>query len=149
MSLPVRYHLALVLVGLNVLGTGVVAAFAYRTSRQSLEDQAWLAVGGVVQARQQAVVRLLERRQERLDAFLASLDSLCGERGPKGTLALERECVRVALVGLRTAERASAVELRYGSKRIAARGSWAQAAPSPSGGGRAAVADVGRRGRGV
>ena len=132
MPLPVRYHLALILVGLNVLGTGVVAAFAYRTSRQSLEDQVWLAVGGVVEARQQAVVRLLERRQERLDAFLASLESLCGERGPKGTLGLERECVRVALVGLRTAERASAVELRYGTRRVAARGSWRQPVESPS-----------------
>ena len=142
MSLPVRYHLALILVGLNVVGTGVVAAFAYRTSRQSLEDQAWLAVGGVVEARQQAVVRLLERRQERLDAFLASLESLCGERGPKGTLALERECVRVALVGLRTAERASAVELRYGSRRIAARGSWPQPVASPSVGALASMTSV-------
>src|SRR2546425_506102 len=79
MSLPVRYHLALVLVGLNVVGASVVAAFAYRTSRQSLEDQARLAVGSVAQARQQAVVRLLERRQERLNAFLGSLESLCGD----------------------------------------------------------------------
>ncbi len=130
MSLPVRYHLALVLVGLNVVGAGVVAAFAYRTSRQSLEDQARLAVGSVAQARQQAVVRLLERRQERLNAFLESLESLCGERGPKG-LSLERECLRVALVGLRTAERATAAEVRYGTRRLAARGSWRQPVESP------------------
>ena len=122
----------MILVGLNVVGTGVIAAFAYRTSRQSLEDQARLAVGGVVQARQQAVVRLLERRQERLNAFLSSLESLCGERGPRGTLGLERECTRVALVGLRTAERATAVELRYGSRRLAARGSWRQPVESPA-----------------
>ena len=131
MSLPLRYHLALILVGLNIVGTGVVAAFAYRTSRQSLEDQARLAVGGVVQARQQAVVRLLERRQERLNAFLASLESLCGERGPRGNLSLEHECVRVALAGLRTAERATAAELRYGVRRLAARGSWRQPVESP------------------
>jgi len=130
MSLPVRYHLALVLVGLNVVGASVVAAFAYRTSRQSLEDQARLAVGSVAQARQQAVVRLLERRQERLNAFLGSLESLCGERGPKG-LSLERECLRVALVGLRTAERATAAEVRYGTRRLAARGSWRQPVESP------------------
>ena len=130
MSLPVRYHLALVLVGLNVVGASVVAAFAYRTSRQSLEDQARLAVGSVAQARQQALVRLLERRQERLNAFLESLESLCGERGPKG-LSLERECLRVALVGLRTAERATAAEVRYGTRRLAARGSWRQPVESP------------------
>ena len=132
MSLPVRYHLALILVGLNVVGAGVVVAFAYRTSRQSLEDQARLAVGSIAQARQQAVVRLLERRQERLNAFLASLESLCGERGPRGVLGLERECMRVALVGLRTAERATAAEIRYGARRLAARGSWRTPVESPA-----------------
>jgi len=87
-------------------------------------------------------VRLLERRQERLDAFLASLESLCGERASKGTLGLERECVRVALVGLRIAERASAVELRYGSRRIAARGWWRQPVASPSVGALASMTSV-------
>ena len=65
-----------------------------------------------------------------------------GERGPKGTLSLERECVRVALVGLRTAERASAVELRYGSRRLAARGSWRQPVASPSVGALASMTSV-------
>src|SRR2546423_9071547 len=124
MTLPVRYHLALILVGLNVVGASVVAAFAYRASRQSLEDQARLAVGSVAQARQQATVRLLERRQERLNAFLGNLESLCGERNPHGVLSLERECIRVALVGLRTAERATAVRLPYGKRRLAGPRRW-------------------------
>ena len=132
MSLPLRYHLAVVLVGLNVVGTVVVATFAYRTSRQSLEDQARLAVGSVAQARQQAVVRLLERRQERLSASVANLESLCGERGRRGNLALERECVRVALAGLHNAERATAAELRYGTRRLAARGSWRKPLRDPA-----------------
>ena len=134
MSLSLRYQLGVVLVGLNVVATVVVATFAYRTSRQSLEDQALLAVGGVAQARQQAVVRLLERRQERLNAFLASLESLCGERGPRGTFGWERQCVRVALVGLRNAERATAAELRYGDRRLSARGSWREPVQSPAAG---------------
>ena len=142
MSLPVRYHLALILVGLNVVGAGVVAAFAYRTSRQSLEEQARVAVGSVAQARQQATIRLLERRQERLNAFLASLESLCGERNPRGVLSLERECMRVALVGLRTAERATAVELRSGTRRLVARGSWRTPVESPEVGALAAMAEV-------
>jgi signal transduction histidine kinase/ActR/RegA family two-component response regulator len=142
MSLPVKYHLALILVGLNVVGAGVVAGFAYRTSRQSLEDQARLAVGSVAQAHQQATVRLLERRQERLNAFLASLESLCGERNPRGVLSLERECIRVALIGLRTAERATAVELRYGTRRLAARGAWRTPVESPGVGVLAAMTDV-------
>ena len=134
MSLSVRFHLVLILVGINVLGTVVVAAFAYRTSRQTLEQQALLAVGAIAEARQQAVVRLLERRQERLGGSLATLEALCGERGPKGTLGLERECMHDVLVGVHTAERAAAVELRYGTRRLAARGSWRKPAPSPDSG---------------
>src|SRR5262249_9622833 len=132
MSLPLRYHLALILVGLNIIGTGVVAALAYRTSRGSLESQARLAVGSVAEERQQAMMRLLERRQERLNAVLASLAALCDERVTRRSrLALERECVRVALAGLRTAERATAAELRFGIRRIAAGGSWKQPVDSP------------------
>jgi signal transduction histidine kinase/CheY-like chemotaxis protein len=139
MSLPLRYQLVFILVGLNVIGTVVVATFAYRTSRQTLEDQARLAVEGVVQAREQAVVRLLERRQERLNAFLASLESLCGERGARGSFGWERECVRVALVGLRNAERATAAELRYDKRRLAARGSWPSDVQLPAAGALAAM----------
>jgi signal transduction histidine kinase len=140
MSLPLRYQLGAVLVGLNVVGTVVVATFAYRTSRQSLEDQARHAVGGVAQAREQDVVRLLERRQERLDAFLASLESLCGEQNPRGSFGFERQCVRVALIGLRNAERATAAELRYGARRLAVRGSWRTPVQSPPAGTLSAMA---------
>jgi len=134
MSLPLRYQLGAVLVGLNVAGTVVVATFAYRTSRQSLEDQARHAVGGVAQAREQDVVRLLARRQERLNAFLASLESLCGEQGLRGSFGFERQCVRVALIGLRNAERATAAELRYGARRLAVRGSWRTPVQTPAAG---------------
>jgi len=134
MSLSVRYHFALILVGINVVGTVVVAAFGFRTSRQTLEQQALLAVGAIAEARQQAVFRLLEGRQERLGASLATLETLCGERGPRGTLALEHECMRDVLIGVHRAERATAVELRYGARRLAARGSWRKPAPSPEAG---------------
>jgi hypothetical protein len=51
MSLSVRYHLALILVGINVVGTVVVATFAYLTSRQTVERQALLAAGAIADAR--------------------------------------------------------------------------------------------------
>ena len=131
MSLSLRFHLSVILVGLSVAGTLVIAAFAYRTSRQALEQQALLAAGAVAQARAQSVVRLLAGRQERLAASLTSLEALCGERGPTGRLGLERECMRAVLVGVHTSERAAGVELRNGSRRVAARGSWRRIVQSP------------------
>ena len=93
MSFPLRYQLALALVGLNIIGTAAVAGFAYRASRDTLENQATRAVGVVAQEREHALLQLLQRRQERMDAFLESTESLCGERGPKGKLGWESECV--------------------------------------------------------
>jgi signal transduction histidine kinase/CheY-like chemotaxis protein len=124
MSFPLRYQLAAALVGLNVIGTAGLAVFAYRASRTSLEAQATRDVGMVAQARDEALVQLLQRRQERMDAFLRSVESLCAESTPKGTLGWESQCVRVALSGFQTAERATAADLLYGRRRLAARGSW-------------------------
>jgi signal transduction histidine kinase/ActR/RegA family two-component response regulator len=140
MSLSVRFHLVLILVGINVLGTVVVAVFAYRTSRETLEQQALLAAGAIAEARQQAVVRLLEGRQERLGGSLATLEALCGERGARGSLGIERECMHDLLVGVHTAERAAAVELRYGARRLGARGSWRKPSPPPQPGALASFA---------
>src|SRR5260370_26722585 len=124
-SLPLRYQIALVLVGLNVVGTGVVGGFAYRASRESLEDQAAHAVGVVAQARAAALVHLFEERQRRINAFLASVQSLCGERSPSGRFGFERECVRVALAGILAAEHPTAAELWYGGHPHWSLGVWA------------------------
>ena len=140
MSLSVRFHLALILVGLNIAGTLVVALFAYRISRQTLEQQALAATGAVAAARKQSLDRLLEGRQERLDASLTALEALCGERGPRGTLALERGCMRAVLIGLQSAERATAIELRYATRRLSTRGSWRHPVSSPAEGALAAFA---------
>src|SRR5262249_59189978 len=112
-SFPLRYQVAAALVGLNVFGTVTLATYAYRTSRESLEQQAALAVDVAARAREESLVRLLEGRRDRLTAFLGSLESLCGERVSSGPFDWERQCVRVAVSGFQTAERAVAVELRY------------------------------------
>src|SRR5690242_2568503 len=80
MSIPRRYQFAIALVGLNIAGTAALAMFAYRASSQSLEDQATRDVAVVAQEREQALTQLLERRRERMDAFLKGVESLCGER---------------------------------------------------------------------
>jgi signal transduction histidine kinase len=124
MSFPLRYQLAVALVGLNVIGTAGLAMFAYRASRTSLEAQATRDVGIVAEARDEALVQLLQRRRERMDAFLSNVESLCAESTPKGNLGWEGECVRVALSGFQRAERATAADLIYGRRRLAAGGSW-------------------------
>jgi signal transduction histidine kinase/ActR/RegA family two-component response regulator len=127
-SFPLRYQVAAALVGLNVAGTAALATFAYRASRESLEHQAELAVDVAARAREESLVRLLEGRRDRITAFLGSVESLCGERGPGGRFGWERECVRVALSGFQTAERAGAVELWYRARPLAARGIDAEGA---------------------
>jgi signal transduction histidine kinase len=140
MSLSVRYHLALIFVALNVTGTFVVVVFAYRTSRQALEQQALLAAGNIAESRREAVQRALDARQQRLNESLATLEALCGERGPRGRVSLERECMHAVLVGFHSAERAAAVELRNAGRRLAARGSWRTPVESPGAGALAAFA---------
>ena len=122
MSFPLRYHLAAALLGLTITSGVALTAFAYRASRDSLEEQAARAVGSVARAREQALTRLLEGRRDRMQAFLASLESLCAERATNGRFGWEHQCVRVALTGFQIAERAEAVDLKYAGRRLAARG---------------------------
>jgi signal transduction histidine kinase/ActR/RegA family two-component response regulator len=128
LSFPLRYQVAVALVGLNVIGTVALATFAYRASRASLESQAARTVAVAAHERDQALVRFLQQRHDRLSAFLGSVESLCGERSPSGKFDFERECVRVALSGFQTAEHAEAAELSYGGRQLAARGSWEESA---------------------
>ena len=145
MAFPLRYQFTVALVGLNIAGTAALASFTYRESRNSLKDQAMQAVGVVAQERDHALVHLLRHRQERMDAFLQSVESLCGERSRGGTIGWERECVRVALTGFRNAERVPAATLSYRGRRLATWGAWPLdgiASPAP-------LADIaGRAGEG-
>jgi signal transduction histidine kinase len=140
MALPLRYHVAIALVGLNVVSTTALLTFVYRASSESLEVQATSAVGVAAREREQALVRLLEQRQDRMHAFLGSVESLCGERTPRGTFAFERECVRVALGGFQTAEHADAADLLYGTRLLTRQGRWPDGTPSIPDGQLAAIA---------
>jgi len=101
---------------------GFVAWFAYQQGRESLTRQAVASARVVAGAREYALTRDIQSQQDRLRAFLGSLDSLCGERTTMRAIDWDLECVHVALTGFQRAERATAVELRYGVRRIAAIG---------------------------
>ena len=111
--LSLRASLAAALVVVNVGLAAVVAVFAYQAAHDVMVDQAVGAVAGVARSRERELERLLERRQQRLDGFLASLQSLCAERNPSGTLGLEDQCMRAAVVGLHRSERATTTQIRY------------------------------------
>src|SRR5262249_12720468 len=116
---------------LYLAGTGLVAGVAYRASRKTLERDAVRSVGLVAYNRERAIVGVLEGEAERLAGFLGSVESLCAERAPNGRLGWEPECVRVAVSGFHSAERATSTELGYRGKVLAARGTWRVAAEFP------------------
>src|SRR5262249_2044535 len=95
-GLTLRLQLALAVTVLYIVGTGLVATVAYRASRTTLEREAVGSVGLVAQSRERAIIAALEKQQERLEGFLRSVESLCGEHAPSGRLGWESECVRVA-----------------------------------------------------
>ena len=90
--LSLRASLATALVVVNVGLTAVVAILAYRAAHDVMVDQAIGSVADVARSRERELQNFLERRQQRLEAFLASLESLCAERNPSGTLGLEDQC---------------------------------------------------------
>ena len=47
----------------------------------------------------------------------SSLESLCAERNPSGTLGLEDQCMRAAVIGLHRSERATTTDIRYRERR--------------------------------
>ena len=115
--LSLRSSLAAALVVVNVGLTAVVAMFAYRAAHDVMVDQAIGSVADVARSRERELQDFLERRQQRLEAFLASLESLCAERNPSGRLGLEDQCVRAAVVGLQRSERATTTDIRYRERR--------------------------------
>jgi signal transduction histidine kinase/ActR/RegA family two-component response regulator len=115
--LSLRASLATALVVVNVSLTAVVAVFAYRAAHDVMVDQAVRSVADVARGRERELQDLLERRQQRLEAFLTSLERLCAERNPSGTLGLEDQCTRAAIVGLHQSERATTTDIRYRERR--------------------------------
>jgi signal transduction histidine kinase len=140
-SFFIRSRSALTLVALNVVAIGVLAFFAYRASRDSLTAQAVATARVVADSRADALTRALERQQDRLQAFLMSVESLCGERAARGGVVFERECARVAMRGFRNAEHAIAVELYSASRRVVAAEEWPATAVPPMAPHLAAIGD--------
>jgi signal transduction histidine kinase len=117
MRLSLRSLLSVTLVIGNLGLTAVVAIFAYKAAHDAMVDEARRTVTLTAQSRDRALRALLERRQQRLEGFLDSLQSLCSERNPSGTLGFENQCLRITVGGLHRSERAITTELKYRESR--------------------------------
>jgi signal transduction histidine kinase len=109
--LSFRFSLGLALLVVNIGVAAVLATFAYRAAHDAIVDQAQRSVALVAESRERELTEMLERRQQRLEGFLTSLVSLCGERNGR-MVSLEDQCLRTAVRGLHNSERATVTEVR-------------------------------------
>jgi diguanylate cyclase (GGDEF)-like protein len=112
-SVSLTTQLVLTLVGLVVTTTTVLTISAYRSVYINLDREARRIVHGSADQTAQTLVRVIEQQQDRAQAFLTTIASLCGEKTPSGRTAWESECVAVALGEFRATEHVRGVLFQY------------------------------------
>jgi hypothetical protein len=76
-ALPLSVQLLLTFVGLLIGMAAVLTTAAYSSLVNNLEADAHSNVAVATRTREQAITRLFQLRQQRADAFLVSVESLC------------------------------------------------------------------------
>jgi signal transduction histidine kinase/CheY-like chemotaxis protein len=118
-SVSLIVQLVLTLVGL-VIGTTMVLMFvAYGSSRTHLEAQARETARRVAQQHEQSVSRAIEVRHEHAQAFLRSVEGLCGETTARGGVAFELECLQRGLEIFAASQRARGARFERGGRVLA------------------------------
>ena len=117
-ALPLSVQLLLTFVGLLTGITAVLTTAAYTSLRDNLEDDARRTVSVSTRAREQSITQLFQLRQQRAQAFLVSIRSMCTEPLAGGRVAWLDECVRPMVDNFRRGERAIAAQLAYGTRRL-------------------------------
>ncbi len=144
--LSFRSLLGLALVVVNLGLTAVVATFAYNAAHDAIVEQALQSVSLVAESRARELSDVLERRQRRLEGFLGSLESLCGERNVDGVFGFEEQCLRSAVGGLHRSELAATTDVSTKGRLLVHQGLPAAVAP-PLPGQLARIEGVAGRGR--
>ena len=106
-SVSLTAQLLLTLVSLVIGTAAVLTVEAYRSSRQTLEADARRTVRVAAERVNETLERHIHLQQQQAEGFLASVESLCGEHAPSGSVAWELNCVRTALEAFRATERAT------------------------------------------
>ena len=112
-ALPLSIQLLLTFVGLLVGLAAVLTTAAHRTLRSNLETDARRHVSLATRSREQTVTQLFQLRQQRAEAFLASLQSFCGEGTGTRRTGWPDTCVNPLVDDFRTSERAVGAVVTY------------------------------------
>ncbi|HJR58453.1 MAG TPA: hybrid sensor histidine kinase/response regulator [Vicinamibacterales bacterium] len=117
-ALPLSIQLLLTFVGLLIGMAAVLTTAAYTSLLANLEADASRQVSIATRTREQSLSQLFQLRQQRAEAFLASLESLCAEPLGSGRLAWVDHCVRPMVDDFRRGERALGALLTYRDRRV-------------------------------
>ena len=112
-ALPLSVQLLLTFVGLLVGITIVLTTVAYTSLLHNLDADARRTVSTATRTREQSLTQLFQLRQQRAEAFLVSLESLCTEAPDSSRLAWVGDCVRPMVDDFRKGEGALSALLTY------------------------------------
>jgi signal transduction histidine kinase/ActR/RegA family two-component response regulator len=126
-ALPLSVQLLLSFVGLLMGITVVLTRTAYTSLAHNLDDDARRTVAAATRTREQSITQLFQLRQQRAEAFLVSVQSLCTETLDLGRLAWLQDCVRPMVDDFRKGEGALSAMLTYRTRVL--RRSGARIAP--------------------
>ena len=132
-ALPLSVQLLLTFVGLLMGITTVLTRGAYTSLLRNLDVDARQAVTAATRAREQSITQLFQFRQQRAEAFLVSVQSMCTEPLGSGRVAWLDDCVRPMLEDFRKGERAMAASLTYRNRALRRSGTRVAPAAPPAG----------------
>jgi signal transduction histidine kinase/ActR/RegA family two-component response regulator len=131
-ALPLSVQLLLTFVGLLMGITTVLTRAAYTSLHHNLDADARRMVTAATRTRDQSITQLFQLRQQRAEAFLVSVQSLCTESLGLDRLAWLQECVRPMVDDFRRGEGALSALLKYRTRVLRRSGAGARAvAPAP------------------
>lgn len=112
-ALPLSVQLILSFVGLLMGITMVLTRTAYTSLAHNLDADARRTVAAATRTREQSITQLFQLRQQRSEAFLVSVQSICTETLGLNRLAWLQECVRPMVDDFRKGEGALSATLTY------------------------------------
>jgi signal transduction histidine kinase/CheY-like chemotaxis protein len=128
-ALPLSLQLVLAFVGLLMGITIVLTRVAYTSLRHNLDADARRTVAAATRTKDQSITQLFQLRQQRAEAFLVSVHSLCTESLGFERFAWLEECVRPMVDDFRKGEAALSAVLTYRTRVL--RRSGVRLAPVP------------------
>ncbi|MGE3403301.1 MAG: sensor histidine kinase, partial [Vicinamibacterales bacterium] len=112
-SFSLSAQLLIAFVGLVLGTTAALTLSAYRSSLESLANDARRSALAAADERASDLVRLFQSRQQRAEGFLAAAESLCAEPRRDGRFGWSVDCVATLMEEFRATEQAIGVHFSY------------------------------------